>query len=86
MSSKKAKSLIIMTKTRQQKWNERNPDKMLETSRRFAQRHKQIAVRISKEEEKDLVDWYDSLSKDEKNNLLSSIVEFIKDYKERSTL
>lgn len=75
-----------MTKTPQQKWNERNREKMLETNRRFSQRHKQITVRISKEEEKDLVDWYDNLSKEEKNNLLSSIVEFIKEYKERSTL
>ena len=75
-----------MSKTPQQKWNERNREKMLETNRRFSQRHKQITVRINKEEEKDLVDWYDNLTKDEKNSLLSSIVEFIKDYKERSTL
>ena len=75
-----------MSKTPQQKWNERNREKMLETNRRFSQRHKQITVRISKEEEKDLVDWYDNLTKDEKNSLLSSIVEFIKKYKERSTL
>ncbi|MGF1490488.1 MAG: hypothetical protein ACFBSE_25640 [Prochloraceae cyanobacterium] len=73
-----------MTKTPQQKWNERNPEKMLELNRRFAHRHKQIAFRISKEEDKDLVDWYDNLSKEEKNNLLSSIVDFMKEYKERS--
>ncbi len=70
-----------MTKTRQQKWNERNRETVLESNRQFAQRHKQIAVRISKEEEKDLVDWYDNLNKQEKNLLLSSIVDFIKDYK-----
>ena len=73
-----------MSKTPQQRWNESNSQVVLESKRKYNKKHKQINISLDKEENRDLIDWYNSLSKQEKSQFFSALVDFMDEYKNRS--
>ena len=62
-----------MSKTAQQKWNEKNPEVSKKANKDFYQKRKQIKIEINKEEHPALIEWYEKLDKDPKKRLRSEI-------------
>jgi len=62
-----------MSKTAQQKWNEKHPQVLKKANKNFYQKRKQIKIEVSKEDHSDLIDWYEQLDKDTKKRLRSQI-------------
>ena len=73
-----------MKKSPQQQWNESNPDIILEAKRKYNQKNKIIGIRVSKEEEGELIEWYEGLSKEQKREVFVAVINFLKDYREQS--
>lgn len=71
-----------MEKSSQQRWNESNPEKIIEAQRKYRKGYKQISIKISKKERRELIEWYDSLSKEEKADLFTSMIDFMEKYKQ----
>lgn len=78
-----------MSRSAQQKWNEKNPEVVRKANKEFYQKHKQIKIEVSKEDHPDLIQWYEQLDKEGKKKLRakieSQIIDFLYRQKDKST-
>ena len=69
-----------MTKSSQQKWNEKNPEVLKKATQEFYHKNKQIKILVNKEEHSDLISWYEQLDKEGKRQLRSKIESQVIDF------
>jgi len=71
-----------MKESAQQRWNDSNPEKVLKAKRKYNQKQKIIGIRVNKQQEPELVEWYEGLTNEQKRKVSFDVIEFLKNYKQ----